>query len=389
MLFIFMGDLTKGGKHMRKIITFFVIAAIILTCPLTSMAASVNAEFVDGSGGMNIKERSASLVDGKLNTKWCTMEEVPYVIFKLPLKQSVTSYSLVTGNDTKTYMGRNPISWTLYGCNSTSVPNKDSLEWQIIHSVTDDTVMQPVNTTSYEFTLSQAAPEYQYYKFVVTDKNRTMQLAELILNIGGSSYISQNYITGSKGFNVRENADSLFDRNSGTKWCTAAVSPYVIFETSQPVSPTGYYIVTGNDNSQYSGRNPRSWTLYGCNSISIPNKDYTGWNKISSVTDDTVLKDVNHHQYYFDIPYDIPEYKYYMLSIDERNSNTMQISEFFINYSGANFSFSTSGGNSSENNSNSNSGTVSGLICGVCTGTGYRNNGEKCWACNGTGFVPQ
>ena len=42
MLFIFMGDLTKGGKHMRKIITFFVIAAIILTCPLTSMAASVN-----------------------------------------------------------------------------------------------------------------------------------------------------------------------------------------------------------------------------------------------------------------------------------------------------------------------------------------------------------
>ena len=57
-------------------------------------------------------------------------------------------------------------------------------------------------------------------------------------------------------------------------------------------------MVTGNDNSQYPNRNPNSWSIYGCNSNSIPDKDYEGWNKIASVTNDTVLRNANTNQFF-------------------------------------------------------------------------------------------
>lgn len=380
---------------MKKLFAFLAAAAMTFSLTAASFAASLDAEFIEGSGGMNAREKSESVVDGQLTTKWCVSSADPYVIFSLPESTSITGYTLVTGNDTKTYPGRNPNTWTLYGCNSASVPGKDSGDWNVIDRVVDDTTLEAQNTAPFEFTLSSPAPAYQYYMFQVDKTAGIIQLAEITLNSGSSSYISQQFISGSGGFNVRENADSLFDRNGGTKWCTASTQPHVIFEMSQPVSATGYYMVTGNDNSQFPGRNPRSWTLYGCNADSTPDKDYSGWNLISSVTDDTVLQDANTNQYYFSIPNEVPEYKYYMLSIDERRSNTVQLSEFFINYEGAEFSFSTSrstsGSSSSEGASGINApggGTVEGLLCGACTGTGVRNNGQKCWACNGTGFVP-
>ncbi len=374
---------------MKKIITFLVIVSTMLSCTVNSFADSLKADFIDGSGGMNSREKSESVVDGQLNTKWCVSGSNPYVIFSLPESTSITGYTLVTGNDTKTYFGRNPHSWTLYGCNSATVPGKDSASWKVIDNVTDDTTLKAQNTASFEFKLSSPAPEYKYYKFQVNQSKGMIQLAELILNSGNSSHISQKYISGSKGFNAQENADSLFDRNGSTKWCTSNSQPYVIFEISQPVSATGYYMVTGNDNSQYPNRNPNSWSIYGCNSNSIPDKDYEGWNQIASVTNDTVLRNANTNQFFFRIQNESPEYKYYMFCIDEKESNIVQLSEFFINYDGASFTFSTPRSTSSNNNSSNGGGTVSGLICGVCTGTGVRNNGEKCWACNGTGYVPK
>ena len=106
------------------------------------------------------------------------------------------------------------------------------------------------------------------------------------------------YKEGTAGAGESEGPASLIDGKTGTKWCvTSFSSAYIIFETSSAVNVSGYSITTGNDNAENKGRNPKNWKLYGCN-------DYTGsgtgtWEKIHSVTNDTVLKDENKTTYNF------------------------------------------------------------------------------------------
>ena len=87
-------------------------------------------------------------------------------------------------------------------------------------------------------------------------------------------------------------------------------------------------MVTGNDNSQYPGRNPKSWTLYGCNADTAPDEDYGGWEVVHKVTDDATMEDRNGTAYYFALDQASPAYEYYMLKVSEKNSFVMQLSEF-------------------------------------------------------------
>ena len=84
-----------------------------------------------------------------------------------------------------------------------------------------------------------------------------------------------------------ESYANLFDgkKEDGkfSKWCCEfSGSAYVIFEASKAGIPVGYTITTGNDNSTYKGRNPRSWKLYG------NNEGKNGaWTLIQEVSKDT------------------------------------------------------------------------------------------------------
>ena len=116
------------------------------------------------------------------------------MIFSLPSAQSITGYTLVTGSDSNRWLGRNPKSWTLYGCNSATAPGVDDSGWTVIDTVTDDDTMKNASSAAYTFNLDQAAPAYQYYKFQVDKKGQTMQLSELILNYPGSSQTVQQLV---------------------------------------------------------------------------------------------------------------------------------------------------------------------------------------------------
>ena len=120
--------------------------------------------------------------------------------------------------------------------------------------------------------------------------------------------------------------DGLKDPGNSTKWCGKFVSnggTYVIFEASKAGIPVGYTITTGNDNSAYKGRNPRSWKLYG------NNEGKNGaWTLIQEVSYDTKLQDVNCASYDFTCEGSTP-YKYFKWEITGiKNKDYIQVGEF-------------------------------------------------------------
>lgn len=376
----------------RKSILSLLFAVALGCTALSFPAMAEELSYIDGSGGMNDKELPRYLIDDNTRTKWCTSDKNPYIIFELPEAKSISSYTIITGNDNSRYPGRNPISWTLYGCNSKE--DKDSYEWRVIDSVTNDAVLQNVNYTAYSFPISGTVPAYKYYMFQVDDKNSIVQMSELKLSYDGNSYFSvtSHLIDGTRGINEKEGPKFLFDCDAGTKWCTnASENPYVIFKTPEPVAATGYHIVTANDNSKYTDRNPVSWRFYGCNADQDPDPWFDGWQLLDTVVDDDVLADENYKESHFAFSQKAPACQYYMLWIDEKEGNIIQLSELALSYEGSHFQFSitepqTSSGNSSGASSggqnSGGSGTGVPLMCASCHGSGK----DHCFTCRGTGF---
>ena len=371
-----MNRMNFGGKLAK----WFLTAAAWAFCLTgTALAAGNMPEAVDGTKGVNTRENYENLFDGSTGTKWCVRGTNPYVIFKLPSSVSVTGYTLVTGNDSASCAGRNPHSWTLYGCNASSEPDEDYSGWTEIASVTEDDTMENKNSRGYSFSVDGAAPAYQYYKFQVDKKNALMQLSELILEYPGSGHVLQQAEDGADGVNIAENYDRAADGKASTKWCTSKANPWLTVKMSSPIPAEGYHMVTGNDNSIYKGRNPKSWRIYGCNASQLPDPYDSRWVLLDTVTDDTVMQDVNGTDYYFALPQTSAAYNYYMLWIDEKNSGIMQLSEFSIAYEGSSFGFTGLDG-SAASAASSGSGTGQ-LLCASCAGRGTNH----CFVCQGSG----
>ncbi|MCD7854431.1 MAG: hypothetical protein LUG66_02305 [Clostridiales bacterium] len=206
--------------------------------------------------------------------------------------------------------------------------------------------------------------------------------------------ITQTYIKGNSAIKKAENGSHLIDGDSSTKWCCYIPDggAYVIWQTEPSVVVTGYTIVTGNDNSKYSGRNPLSWTLYGCNSDEAPTVD-DSWNVIDERKNDRSLPDADFQDRYFEVTGNSQSYEYYMLKVTAtRGAKEMQMSEFELNYvgSGKSVSTSTSASNVSSSGTQSSSGTSedisqssapSSQTCVICGGSGS----VICSYCHGKG----
>lgn len=181
-----------------------------------------------------------------------------------------------------------------------------------------------------------------------------------------SSTVTFEATAGTKGASESENYDKLIDgkyssdeSSDWSKWCvtnfkTATTSEvgsitdgaYIIFAASEPIFVKGYSIVTGNDNANTGcgGRNPKTWTLYGCNDVTANSKtgrNSASWVEIKSVTDDTDLEDKNYTKYDYVLSDPTStNYQYFKLEITAtKGSNIMQMSEFILDYSTCNHSW--------------------------------------------------
>ncbi|MCD8237897.1 MAG: hypothetical protein LUC92_00970 [Clostridiales bacterium] len=196
--------------------------------------------------------------------------------------------------------------------------------------------------------------------------------------------ITQTYIKGNSAIKKAENGSHLIDGDPSTKWCCYIPDggAYVIWQVNPSVVVTGYTIVTGNDNSKYSGRNPLSWTLYGCNSDESPTVD-DSWNVIDERKNDRSLPDADFQDRYFEVTGNSQSYEYYMLKVTAtRGAKEMQMSEFELNYAGSGITVntstsassgvsSTSSQSSSDSSQDSSQGSApSSQTCVICGGSG-------------------
>lgn len=137
---------------------------------------AIKTTFVSGPG--NGKEGAAMVSDGFFYTKWCIDQpsQMPYsIVLDAGSQTAISEYSLVTGDDTHSYSGRNPRNWKVYGSN-------DKNNWKQLVEVKNDRTMRDENEQEYRFRIKGAAP-YRYYKFEFLKvwEDTRIQLAEIKL----------------------------------------------------------------------------------------------------------------------------------------------------------------------------------------------------------------
>ena len=165
--------INNGGGKFRRIALFPLMLLMLLLVPTSMMAQTdydntVTFTALEGNPlGISDAESYHKLFDGQKkegnSTKWCcNFYGSAYVIFKASKAGIPVGYTITTGNDNSNWNGRNPKSWKLYGNNE----GKDG-EWTLIQEVNNDTKLQDVNYTSYDFTCG-GGKSYKYFKWEIS-----------------------------------------------------------------------------------------------------------------------------------------------------------------------------------------------------------------------------
>lgn len=183
--------INNGGGRFRRIALFPLMLLMLLLVP-TSMVAQTDYDntvtFTALAGspeGMSDAESYHKLFDGQKkegnSTKWCcNFYGSAYVIFEASKAGIPVGYTITTGNDNSNWKGRNPKSWKLYGNNEGQNGN-----WTLIQEVNNDTKLQNVNCTSYDFTCEKGKTSYQYFKWEISaiQSGDVLQVGELELKL--------------------------------------------------------------------------------------------------------------------------------------------------------------------------------------------------------------
>ena len=164
--------INNGRGRFRRIALFPLMLLTLLLLPTRMMAQTdydntVTFTALAGNPQGFPNETYAELFDGKKTkdnfSKWCCkFSSSANVIFAASKAGVPVGYTITTGNDNFTSKGRNPMSWKLYGNNV----GKDG-EWTLIQEVNNDTKLQDVNYTSYDFTCG-GGKSYKYFKWEIS-----------------------------------------------------------------------------------------------------------------------------------------------------------------------------------------------------------------------------
>ena len=126
--------------------------------------------------------------------------------------------------------------------------------------------------------------------------------------------------------------DGKYTENNDSKWCVDFGDEnkdhpcYVEFHTTKPVVPKKYVLITGNDNLECNGRNPRDWK------IKAKNEGDANWTVIAEVNNDETLKDVDFTPYTFDFNNASNKaYQYFRFEITANaGDDSMQLEEMMM-----------------------------------------------------------
>ena len=116
-----------------------------------------------------------------------------------------------------------------------------------------------------------------------------MLLTPALLWLGGqsASAITLTAVAGDH-WDSNESPVQLVDGKQGTKWGNGGAGPHTaILKSDLPLSPTAYVLRIANDTNTNTGRNWKSWKIYGGNFASDEEAkaDGAAWNLIDTQTD--------------------------------------------------------------------------------------------------------
>ena len=121
-------------------------------------------------------------------------------------------------------------------------------------------------------------------------RRATMTLTLLLLSaLTVGAQITYYATGGTEGVKQEEDFENLVDGDKSTKWCVTSLGnpTFIEFYSSEPITPKGYVLTTGNDTGKNPGRNPKSWTIKA-----KVNKD-DDWTVLTTVTDDEMMPAAN------------------------------------------------------------------------------------------------
>ena len=111
--------------------------------------------------GTYVKTHSQErLFDDDVTTKYCgnfTSGTTLYIYMDTGKPVEVSGYRITTAADTRTYPGRNPVSWSLLGSNTKSEVPDDAV-WTLIDHRENDQTLGAANYQSYDFLIAAPQP---------------------------------------------------------------------------------------------------------------------------------------------------------------------------------------------------------------------------------------
>lgn len=332
----------------RSLTDNFRAAFVCMAAAFCSQAFAEDALLtpLHGTAG-NSGESYDMLIDGSRSTKWCMSNFKPsYIVFKADHAFVPTSYTLITGLDTKKFPDRNWKTWSLYAANfdSDEEATRESDAWRLI-----DVRKQ---MTSAEFPAGNNQPtgfdcsenptdEYRYFKIelqeiVSLESSSTMQMAEFTFSepapqveltaIGG-----RDKLWGDGGY------ANLVDNDQQTKWGGDNQPVWVIVKAGEPIQPDFYRVLTANDTHSNPDRNWVDWTVSGANfdsdeEATLESDKWTVLDERTGVGRDR-MPAARYTEAIFGFNRQITEpYQYYLINVTSTGGLKMQMAEFGFGY---------------------------------------------------------
>ena len=308
---------------------------------------------VNATKGDDAATRALSLSGKTLNVKWAATDEVSVFpesmgtdpMGTLTAAASETGSTTLTGDLTSAPSVGDKLNllfpratWNYTGQTGVLLSDANSIEKKYDYALAEVEVAEVNGNTITTTGDANFASQQAIVKFILKNKSDNSSLDASSLTISAASnkllkgmgnytksttHSGYTFDNGSSGYDA---PSGLVDGSTGSKWCVGEEHKsdgiwYCEFHTASAVQVDGYTLTTGNDNSDYKGRNPKDWVL----KAKVNSGD--AWTTIATVANESTMEDINYEPYDFIV--DNPgTYQYFRIEISSaRDGGTMQLSE--------------------------------------------------------------
>ncbi|MDB4945160.1 MAG: coagulation factor 5/8 type domain protein [Labilithrix sp.] len=240
----------------------------------------------------------------------------------------ITSYRVTSTADTA---ASDPKSWTFQGCDASCAIGTD-VGWTTLDTRPNEAFSGRSQTKTYPIANTAAYSQYRLRVTAVSKPASTMQIRLLELLDGGGAIVplpgvdrTENGIvtwTG-KACSAGELATRAFDNllagPSATRWCvsappTSARPIAVAYQLPAAATVSSYRVTSSSDNAS---RDPKDWTLEGCNGTCRVGDD-DGWVQVDSRKAETFKQRLQTNTYAVASK---GSYAYYRLKVTANNGD--------------------------------------------------------------------